>query len=253
MIRKIKKVHVLRFFLILMACVFAFGAWLIFELTANDIKGKENLGKKMYYQVMRVVNPIEPAVHLAVPYHHQERTLSCEVAALKMALNYRGIEVTENELIEQLPIADPGPRRAGNIWGDPNVGFVGNIDGTMPNIGYGVYEQPIYDLASKYRNAKIITDATLKDLIAELTDGNPIVVWGVKLGTNKDISWKTPEGKQIDAYLDEHARTLIGYTGTSADPKLMILLDPVYGEIRLSIEKFIKDWAVLDNKAVVVY
>lgn len=92
-----------------------------------------------------------------------------------------------------MPISDPGPRRQNNIWGDPNLGFVGNINGAMPNTGYGVYEQPIYDLASKYRSAKIITDGTLADLITELTNDNPIIVWGVIVGRTRDISWETPE------------------------------------------------------------
>ena len=209
--------------------------------------------KKIYYQAVRIIKPIKPAVKLAVPYHRQEHALSCEVASLLMALQYKGVNITESELIQQLPIADPGPRRQNNTWGDPNVGFVGTIDGKMPNTGYGVYEQPIYDLAAKYRPAKIIVDGALTDLIIELTDNNPVVVWGVVVGRNKDISWKTPEGKTITAQLDEHARTLIGYTGKSDKPELLILLDPLYGEIRLTVEDFIKNWELLGKKAVVIY
>jgi uncharacterized protein YvpB len=222
-----------------------------YEFTIDDPKGKVNVVKKIYYEVTNIL-PVNPAVYLKVAYHRQEHALSCEVAALKMALNYKGVKVTENELINQLPVSDPGPRQPNNIWGDPNLGFVGNINGTMPNTGYGVYQQPIYDLASKYRTAKIITNGTINDLIIELSDSNPIVVWGV-VGHGKDISWKTPEGKGITAKLDEHARTLIGFTGQSDNPKLMILLDPIYGEIRLSISNFQKNWDKLDKKAVVIY
>jgi len=228
-----------------------FIVWIVFELTIDDPKGEVNVVKKIYYEITNIL-PVNPAVDLKVPYHYQEHALSCEVAALKMALNYKGVKVTENELIQQLPVSDPGPRHPGNIWGDPNLGFVGNINGSMPNTGYGVYEKPIYDLASKYRPAKIISNGTINDLLIELSDNNPIVVWGV-VGHGKDISWQTPEGKIISAKLDEHARTLIGFTGQSDNPKLMILLDPIYGEIRLSISDFQKNWEKLDKKAVVVY
>ncbi|MFA6919161.1 MAG: C39 family peptidase [Patescibacteria group bacterium] len=248
MAKKIEKRHLL---LALLIILFILVSWLIFELRINDPKGEENAIKKIYYQAVCAV-PIKPAVKLAVSYHHQEHTLSCEVASLLMALNYKGVQITESELIRQLPVSDSGARSKNNTWGDPNLGFVGNINGTMPNTGYGVYEQPIYDLAIKYRPAKIITNVTLSDLITELTNNNPIVVWGV-VGAGKDISWKTPEGKIIKAKLDEHARTLIGFTGQSNNPQLMILLDPIYGEIRLSVTDFLKNWGMLDKRAVVIY
>lgn len=225
--------------------------WVVLELALPDVKGKENFIKKIYFQVTDII-PIKPAVRLAVPFHKQEHTLSCEVASLLMALRYKGVTVTETELIKQLPISDPGHRNPDNTWGNPNLGFVGNIDGTMPDTGYGVYEQPLYDLALKYKQAKIITNATINDLIYELGNGNPVVVWGV-VGNGKSISWKTPDGQFINAKMDEHARTLIGYTGNSDNPKLIILLDPFYGEIRLSVKSFLANWAMLEKRALVIY
>jgi len=240
---------------VLLCFVIIFFGWTIYELTLDDVKGEENPVKQVVTEVINKVDlivPIKPAVKLAVPYHRQEHNLSCEAAALLMALNYRGVAVTESDLIKALPVSDPGPRQANNIWGDPNLGFVGNIDGHMPDTGYGVYEQPIYDLASKYRTAKIISSSTLDNLITELVNGNPIVVWGVS-GKGRDISWQTSAGKVITAKMDEHARTLIGYTGDSKNPQLMILLDPIYGEIRMKVVDFLANWKMLDNRAVVVY
>lgn len=242
--KKIIPLCILLFIIVFIVCVGL-------ELTSSDAKGKENIVKKISYRITGIL-PIKPAIKLAVPYHRQEHELSCEIASLLMALRYKGVDVTENQLIEQLPISDSGHRSQDNIWGDPNLGFVGNIDGTMPNIGYGVYEQPLYDLALKYRNAKIMNNATLNDLMYELMSGNPVVVWGV-VGKGKSISWKTPEGKAINAKMDEHARTLIGYTGNSNNPKLIILLDPVYGEIRLSAKNFLANWTILDKRALVIY
>jgi uncharacterized protein YvpB len=249
----IKKPKKVTFLMLVVGLTATFIIWIGYEFSlSDDPKGKVNIVKKIYYQMTTIV-PVHPAVNLKVAFHRQEHALSCEVAALRMALLYRGVKVTENELIAQLPISDPNPRNLkDNTWGDPNLGFVGNINGRMPNSGYGVYEQPIYNMASKYRNARIITNGSIADLTTELANGNPVVVWGV-IGKGKDISWKTPEGKVITAKLDEHARTLIGFTGKSDNPKLMILLDPIYGEIRLSISAFQKNWDMLAKKAVVIY
>jgi uncharacterized protein YvpB len=240
--------------IILVCIVFAaivFIGWIVFELMLPAVKGKENPVKRIYFQITGII-PIKTAIRLAVPYYRQEHALSCEITSLLMTLRYRGVDVTENQLIQQLPISDPGHRNQDNTWGDPEFGFVGNIDGTMPNTGYGVYEQPLYDLTLKYREARIINDATLNDLVYELISGNPIVVWGVS-GKGESISWKTSQGKVINAKMDEHARTLIGYTGNSDNPQLMILLDPVYGEIRLSAKDFLANWTTLDKRALVVY
>lgn len=239
--------------LVILSVIVALGiTWVVFEFTIDDPKGEENAVKKIIYQAAAAI-PVYPAIELNVPYHHQQHALSCEVASLTMALNFKGSKVTENELISQLPVSDSGPRNLNNnAWGDPNLGFVGNIDGRMPNTGYGVYEQPIYDLAIKYRNAKIISNGTISDLIAELSNGNPVVVWGV-IGIGRDISWQTASGKIINAKMNEHARTLIGFTGASDMPKSMILLDPIYGKITMSVNDFQKNWEQLDKRAVAIY
>ncbi|MCX6729972.1 MAG: C39 family peptidase, partial [Candidatus Portnoybacteria bacterium] len=173
MITKKKKI-----IFIVSAIVIILIVWITYNLITPDVKGKINPIKKIYFKVTGIL-PVKPAIRLDVLFHRQERALSCEIASLMMALRYRGVEITENQLIEQMPISDAGHRTAENVWGDPNLGFVGNINGTMPNTGYGVYEQPLYDLALKYRDAKIIKDATLNDLLKELINGSPIVVWGV--------------------------------------------------------------------------
>src|SRR4051812_39677798 len=68
---------------------------------------------------------------LSVTWHRQEHALSCEIAALKMALSNYGLDIPESELIARLPFT--GPK------GDPSVAFVGDINGRMGTSGYGVY------------------------------------------------------------------------------------------------------------------
>lgn len=194
----------------------------------------------------------EPRFALTVPFHHQEYSLSCEIAALKMALDYYGVNASETELIAQLKF-DPTPKNAAqNTWGDPQVGFVGRIDGKMPLTGYGVYEDPIVAVANNYRAAEKLASSTLPDLISAVSNGHPVVVWG-SINAGYDISWQTPSRKKIKAVTGEHARVFTGWVGATSSPSHLLLVDPVYGQIQLSQTAFLKDWALLDNKAVVVY
>lgn len=210
------------------------------------------ISKKIYYTAAAIIPKEKPVVLLDIRFHAQEHSLSCEIASLKMILDYRGLDVSESDLLKKLPFSDRGPRKL-NVWGDPDIGFVGNIDGSMPkNTGYGVYEKPLSNLAGLWRKAEVISNKPLERIVGELDRGNPIIVWGA-LGGGKDNSWYTPEGKYIKAVKGAHVRVLKGYTGTSKNPSEVILMDPIYGEIRWPVKKFLANWAMLENRAVVVY
>lgn len=189
---------------------------------------------------------------LEVPFHKQERPLSCEIAALRMALNYYGWRVSEDELLARLPFETHSSRLPGNIWGDPDRGFVGDINGRMPNSGYGVYENPIALIASQYREAQALSGTSLTTILEQVAAGRPVIVWG-HIASGKDISWQTPGGKEVKAVFGEHARVVAGFIGTVSEPKYLILLDPIYGKMIWSADKFLQNWASLDNRAVVVY
>jgi uncharacterized protein YvpB len=85
---------------------------------------------------------------LDVAWHHQAHNLTCEAAALKMALSYEGITVDELTLIQYMT-SDPRPAQfdaQGRLvtWGDPAQGFVGDPDGRIQRYtGYGVYFQAV--------------------------------------------------------------------------------------------------------------
>lgn len=194
--------------------------------------------------------------YLTVPFLKQKYSLSCEIATLRMALAYKGQTIDEDFLISKLPFDTIEPLRIDEvtgkrIWGDPYKGFVGIINGKMPVTGYGVYDKPIYDIARQYRNAELLENATLRDVINEILLGNPVIVWG-SLVDGRDISWFTPEGKEIKAIAGEHTRVLVGFYGDPEKPTEILLIDPVYGHIRMSTEKFLKDWSHLGNMGVVV-
>lgn len=201
----------------------------------------------------RILPSQEDTHKLNVPFHRQEHALSCEAASLRMVLAYYGIEIEEDALIARLSFDTFGPRDVKkNIWGDPQRGFVGDIDGKIPNGGYGVYEDPIQKLATAFREAKTLASPELSEVLEIVKAGHPVIVWGT-LASGRDISWKTRGGEEIKAVFGEHTRIVTGFKGTPENPSLIYLLDPIYGSVRMSKDKFLKNWTVLDRKAVAVF
>ena len=106
-------------------------------------------------------------------------------------------------------------------------------------------------LASKYRPATAIKGAVLEDVLNAVAEKHPVIVWVPMTGTY-DISWKTSAGADVEAVYVEHARVLIGFSGTINDPKDLFFMDPVYGQMRISKKEFVKSWNLLDNRAVII-
>ncbi|MFA6587644.1 MAG: Ig-like domain-containing protein [Patescibacteria group bacterium] len=186
---------------------------------------------------------------LAVPFHRQEHKLSCEIATLVMALRYRGIDISEQPIIDAIGF-DPTPKKNG-VWGNPNIAFVGDIDGQQPETGYGVYWEPIAKASLKYRNARAFTNGKLTDITSEVKKGNPVIVWGTA-GTGRRIDWKTKTGENIIAITGEHTRIVIGFVGSVENPSKIITLDPLYGEKNFTQSAFLYNWSLLGNSGVVV-
>lgn len=189
-------------------------------------------------------------VKLAVPIYLQKYTLSCEIASLRMALNYRGANVSEDEIIPHVG-QDP-TQKNGDIWGDPNKAFVGNIAGTQMVNGYGVHWAPIAKAARNYRPAQDFQGWNISQLTHELKSGNPVVIWVYShFGTK--TSWKTPDGANIYAVRDEHAVTAVGFVGPESDPTQLIINDPLTGQEYWSRASFDRKWGIFGNSGVVVY
>lgn len=205
-------------------------------------------------QVKRISFAVAPKPHatvkLAVPFHRQEHSLSCEAAALFSALRARGVAVTESDLIAAVGF-DPTPKRSG-VWGDPQRSFVGSIDGRSPSTGYGVYWAPIARAANRYRRAESASNQTLAWLAGQIADGNPVVVWGYIAGGGP-LRWRTPDGATVDAVYGEHARVAYGFSGSADRPTGFFLMDPTYGPIYMDRATFDRNWSSLNRGAVVVY
>ncbi len=187
---------------------------------------------------------------LNVVLDYQDKALSCEAASLKMALLYRGVKVSEDDIMSIVGY-DPTIRN-GNVWGDPYSAFVGSINGRQNTTGYGVYWDPIAKAANNWRSASAFSDWDVAKITAEIAAGNPVVVWGVTGSSISRDDWVTPEGKQILAWRGEHARVLIGFKGTVENPTAFILNDPISGRITWTKEKFESNWSTFNNSGVII-
>lgn len=190
------------------------------------------------------------ASQLNVLFHKQEHSLSCEMAALKMVLDYYGHNVPESKLIEFMP-KDVTPRQNG-IWGDPDMGFVGDIDGKMGVDGYGIHWKPLSALAENWGETEIIENGLASDLTHHITLGHPIIVWGY-MGRGLRIKWKTPDGKSVNVINGEHTRVVYGFKGDPQNPEGFLVLDPMYGPAYWEKDKFMRNWDGFGRSGVVVY
>lgn len=189
---------------------------------------------------------------LPVPYFHQEHSLSCEIACLKMALAYQGASVTERDLLALLP--KDSTRKSKDCWGDPDQGFVGDIDGDMGVNGYGVYWKPIAQLGRHWRETQILQHGTVQDLAANVIAKRPVIIWGYAgSGAGKKLDWKTPSGKKVCAISNEHTRVVTGFAGDQTNPEVFFVLDPAIGELTWSRDELEKNWQSLGHCGVIVF
>ncbi|QQG50355.1 MAG: Ig-like domain-containing protein [Candidatus Berkelbacteria bacterium] len=191
----------------------------------------------------------EKVVLLNIAWDRQDRALSCEAAALKMALSGKGVNVSEDEIMSRVGF-DPTPR-SGDTWGDPDSAFVGDINGAQNTTGYGVHWGPIARVANTWRPSQAVTGMSVTEAARELEAGNPIVIWGVTGPAYYD-PWHTPSGRKVEAWKGEHARTLIGFKGSADNPTSFVVNDPLAGRITWSTAKLKDNWATFGNSAVVI-
>ncbi len=191
----------------------------------------------------------EGTTKLAVPAYLQKYTLSCEIASLRMALNFKGQNLSEDDIIPKVG-QDKTPHNGG-IWGNPNTAFVGNIAGTQMKDGYGVHWGPIAKAARNYRDAEAFEGWGISRLTEEISKGNPIVIW-VYSHYGTPTYWNTPDGTRIYAVRDEHAVTAVGFVGSPENPSQIIINDPLHGQVYWSRSSFDRKFAIFNNSGVVV-
>ncbi|MES9692722.1 hypothetical protein CN639_15160 [Bacillus toyonensis] len=222
-------------------------------LAAAFFIGKDKIIQKA--QVLRLdflSEMKESAMIEDVPFIKQlpELPRGCEVTSLAMLLQYKGVQVDKMQLaseIHRVPFEQNGLR------GNPYEGFVGNIY-TKAEPGYGVYNQPIFNLAEKYVPEKVInlTGRDMQDIYKVISSGSP--VWVIINTTFKPLAessfetWNTSSGEVKITYY-EHSAVVIGY-----DQNFIYVNDPLKNNPRLAVPRaeFEKAWEQMGKQAITI-
>ncbi|SDK19844.1 C39 family peptidase [Sediminibacillus albus] len=170
----------------------------------------------------------------------------CEVTSLAMILDYHGIEVSKNELAENIETV---PLNYGNgLKGDPNDGFVGNMaDGP----GLGVYHGPVWELAKQYVGNRAIdlTGSEIEAIYQSLDKGQP--VWVITTSSfapvNSFEAWETPNG-EVEVTFALHSVVVTGY-----DEDFVYINDPYGGKNKkVDRENFENAWVQMGRQAITI-
>jgi uncharacterized protein YvpB len=192
---------------------------------------------------------------LNVPYQHQVHGLSCEAAALQMALQYQGIFVSQDSILNVMSIdwRPPYWDVYGNMhWGDPYNNFVGNPDGAERNLtGYGTY-YPTVVRAAQYFGGSVVQSGEgipASTLYQALMNGNPVVAWGSFDWMFHQVShYVAFDGRNVQFGSPyEHTVTLAGVTSD-----FVLVNNPWFGVQWIAKPTFETAYATFNHMAVIL-
>ncbi len=212
-----------------------------------------------------MANQKEPGqILMNIPVIKQKYALSCEATAIQMALKYRGIHKTQEELMEDIGFALPiEPQQTSDmlIWGDPDSGFVGKYegkyvvarDGELQGDGWGTHETPVLNAVQKYRAGSWAKKmATVEDLKKALEADMPVIFWYVQDNHDKEkLPYHAPNGQRV-VFEQFHVMLLVGYQTLENGDILWIFNDPIYDRLEMNTEEMLKRWNDYDARMVAV-
>lgn len=228
--------------------------WHAFETQAGNSatwSGFYSMGGSWPDQSSPPPPPRPTSITLAVPWYHQQESLTCEEAALRMVLAYFGQAITEQQILNVEGV-DLTHYWAGAGGGDPFNDFVGNPNGSeITNTGYGAYWTPIQRAATSFGVSVRWASQGLSpnDLYNAVLSGWPVIFW-------VPYNWDTPSRNDYQAYdgrtipyagPEEHAMVVTGITPTEVEVN-----DPDRGQYWVTKPTFEANYAVYGDMAVVI-
>lgn len=195
-------------------------------------------------------------VVLSVPAQDQLPALpnGCEVTSLSMLFTAIGHPVSNITLANEEP-TDPtplvrGPNNTIAYWGNPNIGFVGNVRG----YGYGIYHGPIVKLINQILPGRALdlTGQPFSAVLSKVAQGVPVMVWTTANfepePASQWVTWNSPEGP-VHATMWEHAVLVVGY-----DANHIYINDPLDGAKAKPVLKsdFVAAWKQMGQQAVTI-
>lgn len=203
-----------------------------------------------------------PSTSITVPSYKQAHMYSCMAVAARNALAYKGVHVSESAVLSAIgydSTAWSGTWASeGAVWGDPDSGIVGSVDGKANNIGwgYGSHWGPVAAAINGFgRTAEVKSGWDVAGIAAEIAAGNPVIVWWVNgVWPAFVVNWKTPGGKSVRAVNAMHVQVVKGFTGTADNPLSFTVTDSGYGYPAQTFDTgtFKAKWGWFGNTAVIV-
>ena len=177
----------------------------------------------------------------------------CEVTSLAMLMETAGTRVDKMELARKIQ-KDETPYQIKNgmiHFGNPHSGYVGNMY-TYSKPGYGVYHEPVQNLAEEYLPDKIVnlTGQSFDELKIPLSDGRPVwVIINTQYRELEDSyfeTWQTKAGA-VRVTMKEHSVLITGY-----DRNYVYFNDPLTGKKnrKAPIDDFEKSWVQMGSQAL---
>lgn len=206
----------------------------------------------MLQSMMKEPLPTSALIHVEAQSQLPQLPNGCEATSLSMLLSAVGHPVNKMTLAAEQP-TDPTPlvrNEEGDIvsWGNPNVGFVGDVAG----FGYGIYHGPLLKLIDEILPDRglDLTQQPFTNLLAVVAGGTPVEVWTTATfqPTNDWETWNSPEGP-VHATMEEHAVLLVGYNQED-----VFVNNPLTGEAAEAVPRadFIEAWEQLGEQAVTI-
>lgn len=168
---------------------------------------------------------------LDIPYYPQEHTFTCNVAATRMVLGYRGTNVSEADILSSMG--------TGN---NPNQNWVD---------GYGVHIEPIANYIRQYRSVAEKKNWSTTALTAEIHQGNPVILWVYNRYSQPAGPFQLESG--VTGYMGMHSEVVRGYIGPVNNPTHILTHDPWRGQLTYTRAQFETIWRYMSNTALVVY
>lgn len=190
------------------------------ETDLSDIKDKTtNLEKKI-----NSINKNNIPVYNQFPNY----PTGCESVALYLLLKYYNIDVEVEDIVSNLKKGSlPYSNNGKLIGGDPEKEFIGD---PRLKYSYGVYNEPIKEVALKYMPGITTKSNFSFDKVIDLVNNNtPVMAWvTINLSTPFISStWYTNGGKKVSWISGEHAVVIFGVE----DDQVMVS-DPYTGSIK---------------------
>ena len=172
----------------------------------------------------------------------------CETIALYLMLKYYGVNVSPETLVNNLRKGDGVHWENGiRYGGDPEIEFVGD---PRDQHGYGVYQKPIINLASKYKSGMVdYTGHSLSQVLEIVRSGKPVQVWvSINLrNTSVCADWvHKASGKTIKWICNLHSVVIVGFNDS-----YVYVSDPYTGSIkRYSRSQFQSRYNLFGKRAI---